>query len=72
VADERDLLALDRAKAAEQVAAENAFVGGGLGVALVAVRQKPIFDAVARSRRRREDPDCRYQTSAPPSARCGL
>jgi hypothetical protein len=33
----RDLLALDRANAAEQVAAESAFVYSSLGAALVAV-----------------------------------
>jgi hypothetical protein len=52
---ERHGLAFDHANAAEQIAAEGACVGGRGGIALIAVGQQPIVDAVACRRRRGKD-----------------
>jgi hypothetical protein len=46
VADDRDGLALDLADASKQVAAERAVGGNLLGVALFAVGEQPVLDAV--------------------------
>jgi len=55
VPNERDLLALHCADAAKKVAAERGSFRRSFGMALVAVSKKPVVDAVAGSRRGREN-----------------
>ena len=56
MADQGNDLAFDRADAAEAIAAKDAVVGGRRGsVAVIAVGEQPIVDAVARGRRWRKD-----------------